>query len=319
MIEPPGSENATRQGGALLTDYDVTTVSQAERRVNGKITMPCPACREAGKDTAGDNLTVFPSGKFHCIAAGKDKAHNRRIIELMPELGSAKPFPSSGPCLAARPRSAPKPVDLLSRIKAGYPATVADLWESSPVRCDDDLDDAKVFLQLFPSRGILWISPDIFQSGKPEHARFFRTREQWEAETFTTPGTRIAPASFKAGSYSRNRESVADHLFAVVESDEIGEGKLYASKDEFCSLIRWLREACSWHLAAVVDSGNRSLHAWFRHPGSVDMRRLAEHSTALGLDAKFAEPSQPWRLPGVRRENSEQSQILCYFDPEIVP
>lgn len=46
----------------------------------------CPACAEIGKDTDGDNLTVFPSGKFHCIAAGKDRAHARRIIELRPEL-----------------------------------------------------------------------------------------------------------------------------------------------------------------------------------------------------------------------------------------
>jgi hypothetical protein len=32
---PPGNENATRQGGALLTDYDAMTVSQPDRRVNG--------------------------------------------------------------------------------------------------------------------------------------------------------------------------------------------------------------------------------------------------------------------------------------------
>ena len=70
---------------------------------------PCPACREAGKDTAGDNLRVFPSGRFHCIAAGKDKAHSRRIVELRPELGSNDRLPSSGPCLAVRPRPLPCP------------------------------------------------------------------------------------------------------------------------------------------------------------------------------------------------------------------
>ena len=46
----------------------------------------CPACAEIGKDTDGDNLDVYSSGKFHCIAAGKDKAHNRRILELRPDL-----------------------------------------------------------------------------------------------------------------------------------------------------------------------------------------------------------------------------------------
>jgi hypothetical protein len=274
-----------------------------------KITMACPACREIGKDTDGDNLSVFPSGKFHCIATGKDKAHNRRIIELMPELGSTERLQSSGPCVA---RSIPKPkrLDLLARIKRDFPATVADLWEASPVRCDENLDDATMFLRLFPADAVLWIAKDIYQTGKPEHAKLFRTRADWEAETFAAPGTRISPSSFKPGSSSRCAESVEEHLFNVIETDEIGEGKMYASKDEFCSLIRWLQEACGWQLAAIVDSGRRSLHAWFRHPGETDMATMAEHATALGLDSKFSEPSQPWRLPGVKREGSETRQQL---------
>jgi hypothetical protein len=112
---------------------------------------------------------------------------------------------------------------------------------------------------------------------------------------------------------------VAEHLFVVVESDEIGEGKLYADKDEFCSLIRWLREGCGWHLAAVVDSGNRSLHAWFQHPGLIDMEHLGKHAAALGLDKKFTEASQPWRLPGVVRENATTRQQLVYLDLKGTP
>ena len=49
--------------------------------------IPCPACQELGKDTDGDNLTIFSSGKFSCVV-DKGKEHNRRIIELAPELGS---------------------------------------------------------------------------------------------------------------------------------------------------------------------------------------------------------------------------------------
>lgn len=288
--------------------------------MSDKTIMPCPACREIGKDTDGDNLSVFPSGKFHCIAAGRDRAHNRRIVALRPDLGAGDTFP---PAQSKRPISNPRaskpaaaPVDLLSRIKKGYPATVADLWESSPVRADEDLDDAKALLQLFPLSGILWIAPDIYQTGKPEHAKFFRTRAEWQGQTFTAPGTRIAPSSFKPGSSSRCAGSVEAHLFTVIETDEIGEGELYASKDEFCCLIRWLREGCGWHLAAVVDSGRRSLHAWFRHPGHADMTQLAEHVAALGLDSKFSEASQPWRLPGPMRENATTRQCLLYLDAE---
>ena len=283
--------------------------------MSDKITMACLACREIGKDTDGDNLSVFPSGKFHCIAAGKDRAHNRRIIELMPELGSKDSFPSSGPCVA-RPIPKPKRLDLFAKIKRDFPACVYDLWDSSPNLCDESLDDAKAFLRLFPAEAVLWIAPDVYQTGKPEHAVYFRTRAEWEEETFTAPGMRIAPCSFKPGSFSRGADNVEKHLFAVVESDEIGEGKLYADKDAFCSLIVWLRHACGWELAAVVDSGNRSLHAWFRHPGTRDIAQLAEHAGTLGLDKKLSEPSQPWRLPGVARENATTRQCLLFLDLE---
>jgi hypothetical protein len=279
---------------------------------------PCRACQEAGKDTSGDNLRVFPSGKFHCIAAGKDKAHNRRIIELMPELGSKDRLPTSGPALG-RPIPKPKRLDLLAKIKRNFPACVYDLWDSSPIRPDENLDDANAILGLFPPDAVLWIGKDIYRTGKPEHAQCFRIRAEWEKETFTAPGMRIAPCSFKPGSFSRGADSVEKHLFVVVESDEIGEGKLYADKDQFCSLIRWLREACGWHLAAVIDTGGKSLHSWWLHPGQADMEQLAEHATALGLDPKFSEPSQPWRLPGVKRDSSDTRQSLLYLDMEPAP
>ena len=34
-MHPPGNENATRQGGALKTDYDATNVTEASLKVNG--------------------------------------------------------------------------------------------------------------------------------------------------------------------------------------------------------------------------------------------------------------------------------------------
>jgi hypothetical protein len=275
---------------------------------NGKTIARCPNCALSGQDEKAEHLFIGNDGGYRCIVECDSKA----IFALA---GNRDKLPTSGPCVA-RPIPKPKRLDLLSRIKADYPATVADIWENSPRRCDEDLDDAKTFLRLFPADAVLWIATDVYSTGKPEYSHFFCTRDEWEAKTFTAPGIRIAPCSFKPGSYSRNRENVAEHLFVVIESDEIGDGKLYASKDDFCCLIRWLREACGWHLAAVVDSGNRSLHAWFRHPGYVDITQLAEHAAALGLDGKFSEPSQPWRLPGVKRENAETRQQLIYLDLE---
>lgn len=38
------------------------------RHINGKQIAGCPACIEAGKDKARDNLAIFPNG-YHCAAA----------------------------------------------------------------------------------------------------------------------------------------------------------------------------------------------------------------------------------------------------------
>ena len=65
---------------------------------------PCPACREAGTDKSGNHLAVFPSGKFACAVHPGDKAHNRRIVELRPELGKDDTFQ---PAQSKRPVSRP--------------------------------------------------------------------------------------------------------------------------------------------------------------------------------------------------------------------
>ncbi len=56
----------------------------------------CPACAVLGKDTAADNLDIYASGKFNCIAYPGDKAHNARICELRPDL-APPPTPFSWP------------------------------------------------------------------------------------------------------------------------------------------------------------------------------------------------------------------------------
>lgn len=332
-------ENAALQGGALHRPNNSSFLSNSAwphkgdaqlfldlaRLVKrkdraGKIIAQCPACAENGGDSSGEHLVIYPDGKFGCAVNPRDHVHRQRIFKLIgvverPALiHPAKPTRSTCSDIASQ-----KSETLLSRIKSHYPTAVSELWEDSPTRCDDCLDSTQAFLGIFPPDARLWIAPDIYRSGKPEHARFFRTVAEWRAERLTTPGTRITPSSFGPRCYSRTRSNVVDHHFAVIETDEIGEGKLYSNKDEFCSLIHWLRESCGWHLAAVVDSGGKSLHAWFHHPGVEDLACLATIADDLGLDKKFLEPSQPWRLPGVPRENSNRWQQLIYLDIEVQP
>jgi hypothetical protein len=289
-----------------VASIDLALIPKRKER-GGKIVGQCVECAANGEDGSGEHFVMLANGRWGCAKYSGDGEHRRAIFK---RIGRKDGLPASGPCLA-RPVPKPRRLDLLARIKRDFPACVYDLWDNSPIRPDEDLDDAKAFLRLFPADAVLWIADDVRKTGRPEHTLSFRTRAEWEAETFTA-GTRIAPSSFRRGTISRKAANVIRHLFAVVESDTL-------AKDDFCSVMRWLREACRWHLAAVVDSGNRSLHAWFCHPGTLEVEKLAEHAAALGLDKKLSEPSQPWRLPGVARENATTRQQLFYLDVEAAP
>lgn len=39
---------------------------------------PCPKCREAGNDTAGDNLVVYDENNFHCFACGYNSGKSKK-------------------------------------------------------------------------------------------------------------------------------------------------------------------------------------------------------------------------------------------------
>ena len=51
------------------------------------IECACPACRDIGKDTAGNNLLIRPDGRYKCAAfinlsAAENHRHNQRIYWL---------------------------------------------------------------------------------------------------------------------------------------------------------------------------------------------------------------------------------------------
>jgi len=103
---------------------------------------------------------------------------------------------------------------------------------------------------------------------------------------------------------------VKQRRYLVVESDKL-------SRDETCAVFRWLKEACDWGLAAVVDTGGKSLHGWFRSPDE-DLEEAKIVLGELGCDTKMFTPSQPVRIPGIMREDGGGMQKLIYFDPAEV-
>jgi len=60
---------------------DLSRLANVKTTAN-KTTAACPACREAGRDKAGDHLFVKPDGGFGCVAYPGDRSHRQRIAQL---------------------------------------------------------------------------------------------------------------------------------------------------------------------------------------------------------------------------------------------
>jgi hypothetical protein len=56
--------------------------------IGDKTTARCPACAELKEDIAGDNLVVYPTGKYGCIKYKDEDSHSKRIYAIAGELDS---------------------------------------------------------------------------------------------------------------------------------------------------------------------------------------------------------------------------------------
>lgn len=234
------------------------------------------------------------------------------------QFGAWKPFrPSAEEILRQREQDRlqnlkDRAVQALGPIIAAHPFEPVDLWESSPYRLDGDaMDDWRLLLQLYKPSDVIWIGCELYESGSPEHARNFRTVEEWRRES-DVPGRRICPNLFQPGVVSRSDKNIIATRFLVVESDpdpnDPGKG---LQKNDFCSVLKWLQKTL--RLRAVVDTGGKSLHGWFDYPPRAEFENLTKILEALKCDPALSKLSHPWRLPGAMRENGRM-QCLAYLD-----
>jgi hypothetical protein len=90
----------------LTMKLDLNLLENVKER-GARYHAACPACREGGTDTAGDNLVIFENGNFACAALQRDKEHAKRILQLA---GAKTDWrPDTPP--PRRTRSAPRPED----------------------------------------------------------------------------------------------------------------------------------------------------------------------------------------------------------------
>jgi hypothetical protein len=148
-----------------------------------------------------------------------------------------------------------------------------ELWECSPVKLTGrEENDWWLLLQLFDPRDRIWIG-EKHQSGQEWHRRNFRLVEDW-LKLRRCPGPHICPSHFRPRSIHRSDENVVARRFVVAESD------LLTHPQQVAVLLHLAKQL---RLAAVVDSGNKSLHGWFRWPEAwtaEDARRFAAEGTS---------------------------------------
>jgi hypothetical protein len=113
---------------------------------------------------------------------------------------------------------------------------------------------------------------------------------------FTTAGV------FAAGTISRANENVITRRYLVIESDVL-------TKPQMGAVFQLMRDLFQMKLYAVVDTAGKSLHGWLEMPKQEWFDQLKAFLIPLGCDPATFKPSQPVRMPGVKRNDKTQSLL----------
>ena len=287
----------------------------------------CPACSENGNDRSGNHLVILPDGKFGCVANPQDHQHRQRIFELV-GTHQDRPFDREAWMQAKQgERDAQRRQATLTdaarhqreTILRDYAWELVDVWESSPVRPSDNLDDNwRDVVSIMPANGLIWIG-GVYDSGEGMEDHFC-TRDEW-LKCDRQPGGRIAPCPFNHGPH-RALDAIASTPFVIVECDSaigfepITEADKHANQTATAALIRWLSQELKWTLRCIIATGNKSLHAWFENPGPAAMNQLATIAPEWGIDAGLLRnPCAPLRLPGCIHEKTARPATLLFLNP----
>jgi hypothetical protein len=192
---------------------------------------------------------------------------------------------------------------------------VYDLWEASPIRFEDGTHTRDVLKSLFPCGNLLCFSHKYRNGGGYDSRIDYLSELSDEELTYfdhivpNVPNARWGVT--KEGRKSQHSKDLFEYRnYIVVEFDNT-----VADKDQQAAIILWLGE--HWgDLHLVVDSGNKSLHAWFYACGCSD-ESLARHfrvPVRLGADPNLFDKMQFVRLPDGVRDNGNRQSIL-YFKP----
>lgn len=203
---------------------------------------------------------------------------------------------------------AAKATALLPAVLEKYHWPVDEIAAASPVAITLPVErQHRYIFDLFDDDDVLWCAPSVRCTGSHRHEKHFRKASRWARESLC-PGAFVCPNPFEVGASSRSDSNIARVKFLILESDKLDRNQVGA-------VFRWLKECYEMALRAVVDTGRRSLHAWFELPAEGLTEKLEIILSALGCDPAMFRPAQPCRLPGVKRPGAGRWQELLYLAP----
>ena len=174
-------------------------------------------------------------------------------------------------------------------------------------------------ISLYQLDDILWLGGQ-YDSGEEKHRANFRTCAEWLELTELPP--RIAPATFHAGSFSRSSINVKTSPFIIIESDDLVGHKPVTLEDRernkalSHALIGYAQHELGLTLRAVIDTGNKSLHAWFDRPPPSELDAIKKMAAGLRIDLSALDQGHsPFRMPGCTHDKTNQPARLLYLNP----
>jgi len=181
---------------------------------------------------------------------------------------------------------------------------LADLWEASPVRIEDNEPRTETIIdRLFPGNPLLCC-------GLTQSKFATQPRDAWRGELAELQFVVPSPMSAATGLTKDGRVSAhtlantGPRRFLVVEFD-IG------TTDEHAIILLHLARYAP--LVCALHSGGRSMHAWFLVAGQPadKVERFFRYAVMLGADRALWCRSQLCRMPDGKRDNGRRQTV--YF------
>ncbi|MGH8024804.1 MAG: hypothetical protein ACRED1_14535 [Limisphaerales bacterium] len=214
------------------------------------------------------------------------------------------PAPAPAACASKWPRPNHQRRENILRHGRG----LADLWELSSFRLDDDEPQTEGFVDcLFPGNPLLCC-------GKSSRDFDTQPREQWRGQLSRLSFIVPSPMSSAKGLTRDGRPSrhtlanTGPRRFLICEFDT-------GAVDDHAALL--LHLATLAPLVCAVHSGGKSLHGWFHVQGLPDsaVERFFRYAVSVGADPATWTRSQFVRMPDGLRDNGKR-QTVFYLNPK---